>query len=168
MYYDKINAQQEANLRRPFETLLKVMWRSEFGTPAPKDLAFTFTPLWQMDAKDKAEIAKTNTDTINAAHQEGLVSTPAAMMELRGISTTTGLFSNITDEDIEEAELEPAPLPDADTTNVVPGNSDTTTVVPKNNPQSVDKPVDSPKAGKTNDAAYRRERWQKWLEWIKS
>ena len=162
MYYDKINAQQEANLRRPFETLLKVMWRSEFGTPSPKDLAFTFTPLWQMDPKDKAEIAKTNTDTVNAAHQEGLITTPAAMIELRGLSTTTGLFSNITDEDIEEAELEPAPLPDAED---------------QNNPQPVGKPGDKskkpegvrePVRGKTGDSARRREKWQQWLEWIKS
>lgn len=167
MYYDKINAQQEANLRRPFETLLKVMWRSEFGTPAPKDLEFTFAPLWQTDSKDKAEIGKTNTDTITSAHQAGLVSTPAAMMELRAQSATTGLFSNITDEDIAEAELEPAPLPDEEFPD---GGS-------QNNPQPGGKPVDNPegvreqvrpsKPGKTADSA-RRQKWQKWLEWIKS
>jgi phage-related protein (TIGR01555 family) len=170
MYYDNIKAKQEATLRRPFETIIKVMWRSEYGTPAPEDLEFQFTPLWQMDAKDKAEIGKTNTDTITQAHQDGLLTTPAAMKELRGLSAETGLFSNITDEDIEEAELEPAPLPDA------PDASSAETSA-ENNPQPGDKPVDEGsvpeqklrvvQGGKTKDAA-SRDRWQEWLKWLKA
>lgn len=164
IYYDNIKAKQEALLRRPFETLIKIMWRSEFGTPSPEDLEFQFVPLWQMDAKDKAEIAKTNTETVVAAQTAGLCPTPAAMKELRSQAPQTGLFANITDEDIEEAELEPAPLPD---------------MPPQDNPQGVDKPVDKSKSteqvreplrvvkgGKTADA--RRKRWQEWLAWLKS
>lgn len=120
MYYDKIKAQQEATFRKPFTKLARVMWRSEFGTAAPRDLEFQFTPLWQMDAKDKAEIGKTNTDSISEAHQQGLLTTPAAMKELRSLSPATGLYTNISDEDIEEAELEPAPLPDLS----APGSAD--------------------------------------------
>ncbi len=161
LYYDKINAQQEATLRRPFETLLKVMWRSEFGTPAPKDLAFKFTPLWQMDAKDKAEIGKTNTETITTAHQDGLLTTPAAMKELRSQSAQTGLFANITDEDIEEAELEPAPLPDVAPQVTEPGKEKPSNVIPMKKPDSV---RELPKA-KTGDSSYYRESWRKWLDW---
>lgn len=112
MYYDSINAAQNSKLRDPMDTLLRVMWRSSFGQPAPQDLEFTFKSLWQTDAKDKAEIAKTNTETILSAHEGGLVSTPTAMKELRSISGDTGLFSDISNEDIEEAELEPPPMPD--------------------------------------------------------
>jgi uncharacterized protein len=112
MYYDGIKADQEAMLRPQMDPLIRVMWKSKFGTPAPEDLEFTFNPLWQMSAKDKTDIAKSNTETVSLAHEKGFISTPGAMKELRGQAKETGLFNNITDEDIEEAELEPAPLPD--------------------------------------------------------
>lgn len=110
MYYDNILAQQESKLRNPLEVLLKVLYRSLFGIPAPKDLQFTFVPLWQMSAMDKATIAKTNTETIIAAHQEGAIDTPTMMEELRHSSGDHGLFTNITDEQIEEAKMEPPML----------------------------------------------------------
>lgn len=113
MYYDTIKAQQEAKLRKPVETLLKVLWRSVFGQSAPDDLEFEFLPLWQMDAKDKSEIAKTNAETIISAFEAGLTSAKTSMEELRGISGDTGLFSNITDEDIASAEEMAVPMPDA-------------------------------------------------------
>lgn len=112
LYYDGINAQQEARLRNPWEMILKVLWRSETGKPIPDDLLFSFTPLWQMSAIDKATVSKTNTDTIVGAHQEGLVSTPVAMKELKQSSGDTGLFSNISDEDISDAENEAPPMPE--------------------------------------------------------
>lgn len=167
MYYDNIKAQQESTLRRPFETLLKVMWRSEFGSPSPKDLEFQFTPLWQMDAKDKSEIAEKNTATIVNAQSAGLCPLPAAMKELRTQSLETGLFSNITDEDISEAELEPPPMPDAPVNaegDVQPPQE----VVKPNNPQPVDKsePVREP-VRKTADSAAKRKRLQRWAQWLK-
>lgn len=112
LYYDGVNGQQEANLRSPMETILKIMWRSCFGESLPDDLTFTFTPLWQMSATDKATIAKSNTDTIIAAHQEGLVNTPTAMNELKSSSGDSGLFSHITEEQIKEAETEEPPTPE--------------------------------------------------------
>jgi len=106
MYYDNVNGQQEAKLRNPLETYIQVAWRSKFGESAPKDLEFTFTPLWQMSATDKAAVAKSNTETVLGAFEGGLTSRPAAMKELRQSSGDTGLFSNISDEDIAEAEAE--------------------------------------------------------------
>lgn len=112
MYYDNINAQQEAKLRNPWEVLLKVLWRSTFGTAAPKDLEFQFTPLWQMSAIDQSTIAKSNAETITGAFEAGLVSKDCAMKELRDSSSDTGIFSNISDEDITDAENEEPPIPD--------------------------------------------------------
>lgn len=113
LYYDGIKAKQESTLRQPMSKLIRVMWRSEFGTPPPKDLDFTFTPLWQMDPKDKAEIGDKNAETIGKAFDRGLIKAETAMKELRAQAPTTGLFGSITDEDIKEAELEPPPMPDA-------------------------------------------------------
>jgi len=112
MYYDSINAKQESNLRDPLDTLYKVMWASCFGKSLPDDFDFEFKSLWQMDELDQANITKTNAESIIAAHQDGLLSTPTAMKELKDISGESGLFNNISDLDIAEAELEPPPLPD--------------------------------------------------------
>jgi hypothetical protein len=112
MYYDNIAAQQEAKLRGGFDTVLKVLWRSTFGGDVPKDLEFKFTPLWQMTAMDKANIAKTNAETILGAYEGGLTSRESALKELRDSSADTGIFSNITDEEIEEAANDEPPMPD--------------------------------------------------------
>lgn len=112
MYYDNINAQQEAKMRNPFEKIVKILYRSMYGEAAPKDLQFIFTPLWQNTPREKADIAKINTDTVVEAHASGLVDTPTAMKELRQNSGESGIFSNITDEQIDEAETEEPPMPE--------------------------------------------------------
>ncbi len=111
-YYDNINAQQEAKMRGPFDVLLKVLWRSVYGQAAPEDMEFTFLPLWQMSASDKATIAKTTAETIIGAFESGLIPQKTAMEELRDSSGDTGIFANITDEDIAKAEEELPPSPD--------------------------------------------------------
>lgn len=112
MYYDNINARQESKLRNPWETLLRVLWRSELGKDAPDDLDFKFKPLWQMSATDKAANAKTTTETILAPFEAGILSRKTTLTELRDASADTGVFSNITDEDIAEAEEDEPPVPD--------------------------------------------------------
>jgi uncharacterized protein len=109
MYYDNINSEQESRLRNPMEMILKVLYRSLFGVTRPKDLQFTFTSLWQMTEMDKANIAKLKAETIIAAHQQGGISTAVMMRELKDNTGDSGLFGNITDEDIEEAENELPP-----------------------------------------------------------
>lgn len=121
MYYDNIKAQQEAKLRDPFSVLLQVLWRSVYGQACPDDMDFEFTSLWQQDPKDKADNAKTNTETVISAYEAGLVPVATSMTELRDMSGETGLFSNISDEDIAEAEAEPPPLPDKATGPAGPG-----------------------------------------------
>lgn len=106
MYYDSINSKQEAQLRSGMTVLLHVMWRSTFGQAAPDDLEFTFSPLWQMSLMDKSTIAKTQTETILGAFDAGLIDRATGMMELRNASGDNGIFSNISDEDILEAESE--------------------------------------------------------------
>lgn len=104
MYYDNINAAQESKFRRPLDLVIRVLWRSVFGKAAPKDLEFSFTPLWQMSAKDKSDIAKSNAETVIGANEHGLVKKSTALKELRQASGDTGLFSNVSDEEISEAE----------------------------------------------------------------
>lgn len=114
MYYDNIHSEQEAKLRAPFDVLLKILWRSVYGKDAPKDLEFNFTALWQMSSIDKSNYGKTMTETVIGAKDAGLTSTVSAMKDLRQMSRETGLFSNITDEEIAEAEDIEPPFPETD------------------------------------------------------
>lgn len=115
MYYDSIKARQERDFRAPMHTVLSVLWRSTLGRPAPKDMGFEFTPLWQNTEKDKADIGKIKTDTVAVAFSEALINQKTAMQELKGISDETGLFNNITQEDIDQADSDPPEIPGEDT-----------------------------------------------------
>ena len=103
-YYDNINSKQERDLREPMQTILNVAYRSMFSKTLPTDFNFSFTALWQMTAVDKATIGETITRSIISAYEAGALSFAACLKELRHASKVTGLFSNITDEDIEAAE----------------------------------------------------------------
>jgi hypothetical protein len=108
-YYDGIGTKQESNLRTGVLTLINIVFRSLYGIDAPKSLKMKFAPLWQTSDTERATNAKTVTETIVGAHEAGLVSTAVAMKELRQQSDDTGIFGNISDEDIQAAELEPPP-----------------------------------------------------------
>lgn len=110
MYYDNILARQESMLREGLQRILAVTYRSLYGKPIPHDTTFEFKPLWQMSDEQKTTIAVNGVSAINAAHQEGLIATATAMRELKELSEKTGYFTNITDEEIVEAENEP-PMP---------------------------------------------------------
>ena len=111
-YYDKINSRQNADLRPGLSKLIKVAWRSKFGAEAPKDMQFMFTSLWQMTEKEKAEIAEIKERTVGSAFDKSLITRTGAMKELRQSSHQTGVFTNISDEDISEAESDgDVPMP---------------------------------------------------------
>lgn len=129
MYYDNINAKQEATMRNPWQTLLQVMWMSELGKPAPDDMTFGFKPLWQMSATDKANNAKTTTETILGPYEAGVTSRKTTLTELRDASAETGVFTNITDEEIDEADQDEPPLPDMDPVAKDPATEPSTTAV---------------------------------------
>lgn len=117
-YYDSINSLQESRLRLGVEVTLNILHQSLYGTPMPADMTFVFCPLWQMSQQEKAEVAKITTESVVGALDAGIINNATAMKELRQSAHTTGIFSNITDEDIDQAEAEPelppvetAPLP---------------------------------------------------------
>ena len=60
----------------------------------------TFPPLWTPTAKEVAEIAKAKSETIVAAYQAGLLNVDTAQKELKKLEEETGLFGNISDEEI--------------------------------------------------------------------
>lgn len=149
MYYDNVNSQQEAKLRNPWELLLDVMWRSEFGAEPPDDLEFSFTPLWQMTEKDKADIAKSTTETIVGAYENNVTGKALTLRELRDKSGDTGLFANITDDDIAEGEEEDNEDPP------LPGEVDPVTGKPTEPPHNPNDPAKQPVKSFGKDSAWK-------------
>jgi phage-related protein (TIGR01555 family) len=124
MYHDNIKQQQERRLRSPFDVILDLTWRSELGSEPPEDLAHEFRSLEQMSDTEKATVASTVADAVTKAYDLQAIDRATAMKELRGSSHATGIFSNITDEMIAEAENDPPPvldMPNAEETNNGPG-----------------------------------------------
>jgi len=106
-YYDSVNATQESRLRGPLNLVLNIAYRSRFGKPLPDGFDYSFNPLWQLKDDEKANIAQTVTGAVTQALEAGVITPATALKELRQSSRTTGIYTNITDEDIEEAENAP-------------------------------------------------------------
>ncbi len=114
-YYDNINQQQERRLRTPLQTLLQVVCLSELGCELPKSFKFDFASLWQLDDEKKASIASSVTSTVMSAFENGIVTEQTALKELRQSSEITGIWSSITNIDIEQADDKP-PAPNSENT----------------------------------------------------
>jgi hypothetical protein len=128
-YYDNIHLRQERTLRAPVGRMLDVLYRSELGAQPVDDFGFDFQPLWGLSDQEKAAIANQDATTIVSTEAAGIIPRSVALKELRQSGRTTGTFTNITDELIEEAEqqeAEPAlpavPLPE-DGSQEVPGEA---------------------------------------------
>ena len=108
-YYDNINQQQEGRMRTPLQTLLEVVSLSKLGKALPDSFKFDFASLWQIDEKVKADVANTVAQAVTTVEESGLISRKTALKELRQSSEVTGIFSHITDEEIDAADDDPPP-----------------------------------------------------------
>jgi phage-related protein (TIGR01555 family) len=107
IYYNGIKKKQNNVLRRPVKTLLELVSRSMLKKELPDGFTFEFNPLWNETNKEKAEIAQANTTAITTAFDTGVVTRETALKELKQMSDRSGVFTNITDEDIRDAENDP-------------------------------------------------------------
>ncbi len=105
-YYTMLESIQENKIRSALEQLVPIMCMSEFGA-VPDDLKIAFNPIRVSTEKEKADIVSSKVNSIVAAHSEGLISDKIGMKELHALQDTTGMFSNITDEDIKNADDKP-------------------------------------------------------------
>lgn len=102
-YYDTIEEKQESVLRPIYDKLLPIMAMSALGS-VPDDLDFEFNAVRRPDEDEMSDLASKNTDSVTKAFQAGLISQRTALKELRSQSEITGMWTNITDEDIEKAD----------------------------------------------------------------
>lgn len=109
-YYDHINQQQMKELHAGVTMIYRLVAASR-SIKLPDTFAIDFRSLLELSDTDKANIAKTTVEAVTAALDINLVSQQTGMKELRQSSRRTGLFTNITEKDIAQAEdtVEPPP-----------------------------------------------------------
>lgn len=105
-YYDVVEGYQETHLRPQLEKLLPVLCLSTLGT-IPEDMQIVFNPVETPSEEKMAESIKWRAEQIFRAHESGLISDRVALQELKQMGDGTGIFTNITDEDIAKASAEP-------------------------------------------------------------
>jgi len=107
-YYDGIKQQQQRELGDGVDLVYRCEAASQ-GIDLPDDFEVDFRSLWQLTDEQKADIAgKVGTAISGVAD---IIDRATALRELKQSSRITGIFSNITDEMVEDAEGEMAPPP---------------------------------------------------------
>lgn len=107
-YYDHIASEQSDQLSVGVHKVYKLLAVSR-GILIPPDFKLGFKSLWELSDQDKAEIAGKVVTAVSGAHESGLISDKTAMQELRQSARTTGIFTNITQDDIELASSDITP-----------------------------------------------------------
>ncbi len=104
-YYETIEQKQVAQLDPILDKLLPIMFMSEFGA-IPDDLDYTYNPIATPGEDELSNIVDKKANAIINVYNAGLISQRIALKELKQMSDTTGMFTNITDEDINNADDE--------------------------------------------------------------
>lgn len=115
-YYEDIGRRQESQLLDIVEIFTYMAFLNT-GNPIEREaISIKFNPLKSLSFEKRATVAQTNTTTIISAYDAGIITPACAAKELRQLTEYTGVFSNITDEDIKDLEDAPprAELPNPD------------------------------------------------------
>lgn len=120
-YYDKIKKQQDTELKVDVTKIFRAIAQSR-EIAVDDGFSIEFRSLWQMTDKEKADTAKANVETVTAAKDAGLISDQVAMKELKQASEITGIFTNISDEDIDNAPTDIVPPLAGEVLNGAPGD----------------------------------------------
>jgi phage-related protein (TIGR01555 family) len=106
LYEQRIAKEQSNHLRPNLDKLFPVILMSDFGE-VPDDLDMSFPSIRVLTEEEKAELVTKASAPILAAYDSGVIGRKTAMQELQALGETTNVFTNITDEQINEAEEEP-------------------------------------------------------------
>ena len=102
-YYDSADQERRQKDRPLFDKLIPIIAMSTWGE-VPDDLDYAFPPIRTMNSKEKAELAKSQGDTIKGYFDSGILGRQTILREIKTLSAETGIGSNVTDEMIEAAD----------------------------------------------------------------
>lgn len=111
-YYDGISSAQQRDLFHGVNLIYRLAARSA-EIRVPDNFMMTFRALLELSDVEKADLAGKVVTAVTQAKDSGLVSDKVAMKELRQSARTTGIFTNITDDDLEAADDQINPPPPA-------------------------------------------------------
>lgn len=104
-YYETIEEKQEEFLRPVLDKLFPVIFMSTLGA-VPDDLTWEFNPCVSVSNDELADLTQKTISPILEAFNAGLITKACALKELKQTSEKTGMWSNISDEMIEDAQRE--------------------------------------------------------------
>lgn len=104
-YYDMIQEKQETYVRPGLEKLIKIITMSSLGK-IPDDLEIVFSPVRRPSNMEKADLGQKQTQPVLEAYQAGVIGRGTVLRELKQQTPVTNMWSNITDEMIEQADQE--------------------------------------------------------------
>lgn len=104
-YYETIETKQEEYLTPVLDKLLPVIAMSCWGK-IPDDFEWEYNPVMVIDNKELADLSGSYTTQVLEAFNAGLIKKSIALKELKQQSEITGMWTNISDKDIEEADQE--------------------------------------------------------------
>lgn len=153
LYYDGINQKQNKYIVQ-VTRMYRAAAQSE-GIKLPTGFKVKFRSLWQLTEVQKADIADKVGTVVEKMESAGIISKQTALKELRQNSEVTGIFTNITDEDIEAADSIPR-TPEAD--GLLPDDLLSGEGSPDGGAADAGappRPEGGPKAAKTKDAGWK-------------
>lgn len=100
IYEEKISSDQEHLMAPQMDKLYPILCMSELGY-VPDDLDLQYPSVRVLDEKEKAELAKTVTDTATVWVNSGFASPRRAAMEIKNSSDITGIGTALTDEFVQ-------------------------------------------------------------------
>ena len=118
LYYDQVRQRQIKDMYAGMTAIYRLVAASK-QVQLPADFAIEFRSLWELSDTDKASIAGQITTAVGGAMDSGIIGQKTGLKELKQSSRRTGVFTNITDEMITEAENEEPPEPELETPNVL-------------------------------------------------
>lgn len=114
-WYDRVESQQDEDLRDPLEYLVKLLWLAKDGPTGgvePDSWALDFESLWQMSQQEEAAARKTQSETDNNYIDTGVLTADEVARSRFGGDRYS--FETQLDEDLraeEAAEPEPPAVP---------------------------------------------------------
>lgn len=130
-YYDLLEKEQERELSPLLDKLQPVLLMSTFGELP--DLEYEYEPVSTPEQSEIADLVEKKTNSVLAVHDRGIITDRTALQELKALAEGTGMFTNITDEDLEKASDDLSADELADFPGVNPdGNKNADPVGPEN------------------------------------
>jgi phage-related protein (TIGR01555 family) len=104
-YEEKIAQYQNHHMRPQLDILYPMLCMSAFGE-VPDDLDFVFPSIRVLSEKEKADLAEVGSTAIIKPFTAGVISQRTTIMELKALGDKTEMYTNISEDDVQQANPE--------------------------------------------------------------